>query len=69
MLKSHLILLTIFLFANHVLSRGKTYDDLEEILRHEGLSSMKTHVTLQPSMDEGSKIDQSKVVHVKKPEI
>lgn len=45
--------------------RGKTYDDLDEILKHEGLNSTKTHVVYTAPYDEGIHIDPSKVVHVK----
>jgi hypothetical protein len=50
-----------------VQSRGKTYDDLEEILKKEGdgkISTPSTHV-ISTSIEEEQKIDYSKVVKVK----
>lgn len=50
-------------------ARGKTYDDLDEILKSEGLNSTKTHVAYKEPMDEGARIDPSKVIKAKKPQI
>ncbi len=59
------VALSTLLFISSVKARGKTYDDLDDILKKDGLNSMKTHVVYQAPFDEGIHIDPNKVVHVK----
>ena len=55
----------LLIVIEQVQSRGKTYDDLDDILRKDGLNSTKTHHAYITPFDEGLHIDPSKVVHVK----
>jgi len=65
-MKTLLTLTLIFcLLSPQVSLRGKTYDDLDDILKHEGLNSTKTHIAYKEPLDEGAHIDPSKVVHMK----
>jgi hypothetical protein len=58
---------SIFLLLNNQCEgRGKTYDDLEEIIKVDGegkLASRQNHVKYQETLDQGSRIDPNKVVH------
>eukprot|EP00347_Sterkiella_histriomuscorum_P003981 403362201 len=54
---------------NQVQGKGKTYDDLDDILKHDGLNSTKTHVAHQEAMESGAHIDPNKVVHRPPPQI
>ncbi|CDW85725.1 UNKNOWN [Stylonychia lemnae] len=57
-------MLFIYLYSQ-IDARGKTYDDLDDILKHDGLNSTKTHVAYKEPMDQGARIDPNKVVHIK----
>lgn len=56
-------LFSLSLIIHSAEGRGKTYDDLDEILKKEGLNSTKTHVEHKEVIDQGSHIDPNKVVH------
>lgn len=50
-LKYSLIILINISLLSTVKSRGKTYDDLDDILRHEGLNSTSTHIAYKEPLD------------------
>lgn len=58
-----IVLISLCYLVCEIESRGKTYDDLDEILKKEGLNSTKTHVEHKEIIDQGSHIDPLKVVH------
>jgi len=40
-----------FTFISQIQARGKTYDDLDDILKHDGLNSSKTHIAYKEPLD------------------